>query len=150
MTGFPSPFTVNADVLLSKSAEQNITNFLESGNDYDDLHTAARAAIVDYLHSHGTDASLVENPDSYKSAAVNWFLSKLFAAERDFDKADWYSKQFLFEMKERTRPLISNSVANEGGQLGKITIEKRNASDARGTGGSNHYGNRRVGRRFGR
>jgi len=150
MPGFPDPFTTNADVNLKYSGEQGIENYLESGNDYDDLHTGAREAVVNYIDTHGATSSLVENPSSFKRAAVCWFLSNLFAGQSDLNKADWYDKQFFLEMERRTKPLVTSTENEEGGQVGRIVVLKRGSLDARSRTISHHYRRRNPGSRFGR
>lgn len=145
MAGFPTPFTVDADV-LTYAHEQSISNFLASG-DYDNLHTGARDAVTGWLDANGTDSSLVTNPSTFKAAAVAWFLSKLFAAEKDFQKAEYYDRQFYLEMKDRRRPEISTD--ETGGQVARVVVLKRNGIDVKGTGARLPYRRRRPGARFG-
>ena len=53
-------------------------------------------------------------------------------------------------MVGNTSPEITTDDDHEGGQVGRVVTECRNGIDARGTGASQHYRQRRAGRRFGR
>ncbi|MDF1666380.1 MAG: hypothetical protein P1V97_31820 [Planctomycetota bacterium] len=146
MPGFPDPFTTDDDV-IEFAHEQGITNFLETGGDYTQLHAGALKAVKKKLDGRGTKPDLVENPSDFKEAAINWFLSKIFAGEKDLEKANWYADRFRFEMID-TRPKIAE-VSDAGGQVGTIVVLKRGGIDARGRTVGHHYRRRRPGSRFG-
>lgn len=146
MPAFPDPFITDDDVILAQSAEQNIANFLESGNDYTGSYASARAEVIAEIKRQGGDPDLVTTPSDFKKAAVFFFLADLFLAERDFEKSEAYRKEFVFAVR---RALAIGIDEEGGGQVGRITAECHGSINVSGFGKPMHYRRRRVNRRFG-